>query len=452
MDIGCVPEEDVRAFEEEEGERSHINVLDEDEEDEHLKDKKITSNPLPASANQLLLAALDSNNEQLVRMSIRQTAKHVRDADGDQHPFKEAKAKVFEGVEEGPSSEKDEQLLMSKLRDWPITIISSSDSVRHPDLKGNRKLTALEYTGMKGSSETYHFLIKIGMAPTDGKKMEAAHKTLVLTESTNDTDEAGRRETQLYYTMLQVQTARDKHLLAAQFYGVRHQYLLFLPATILSTVAAILAFIASSAMDVPRWLTLMVGVISSVSAFIQTVSDQLQYNSQQITHLSAAHELSTILNTLAFSDIDQIGRGASNVFIDADVKTIRKQFLQIEQTCKSVVPSIINASYDPPLNELERTRILVYETTANDDSDDEDAEAEVSKLLVDDATRITAKITGSRCWPWNVDVGRVIKSVREDIMKQERTFAEKTADKEGDNLYAVLKAAKKKIKGQVERD
>jgi len=95
---------------------------------------------------------------------------------------------------------------------------------------------------------------------------------------------------------------RQKHLLAGVYFSKRDTWLIFGPVTFLTLVSGLLAFLASSAIfeSSQEQLTLIVGCISILCVFIQSISKHTRYATKSEMHRSAASELKKLCDNLGF--------------------------------------------------------------------------------------------------------------------------------------------------------
>lgn len=89
------------------------------------------------------------------------------------------------------------------------------------------------------------------------------------------------REQQLWSLHKTIEVTRITHTLASTYFRFRHFWFFFIPAAFLTALVSVLSFVSSSetitnssAGDI---LPLVVGALGSVSVFLQTISEQLQY-------------------------------------------------------------------------------------------------------------------------------------------------------------------------------
>jgi hypothetical protein len=118
-------------------------------------------------------------------------------------------------------------------------------------------MTIYEYTCFGGHLEIAQQLCVEKISPDNESKINECNLQLIAKVQASDANDAVLSVTQLLATTLEIMVRRDKHTMAAQYYRVRHYYLLFLPASILTAGSAALAFV-SSAINNPSTQKIMV--------------------------------------------------------------------------------------------------------------------------------------------------------------------------------------------------
>jgi hypothetical protein len=270
--------------------------------------------------------------------------------------------------------------------------------------------TIMEKVAEFGHVELFHSLLEYGYATTDKERRKAARELLLVNSTLQTEDRTSASELQLLATMEAVMTLKDKHTLATEYYHVRHFYLMFLPSTVMSAAAATIAFLSVSPMleDHAALLVIVVGVLSSLSALLQSISDQVQLNAKALQHKSAAHELDGLLQILTFHAIGSLNQpgGASSFFSDAELKTMKKQVTSIEQTCQSVLPAKIDCLYDQLKNDYQGLRVQASRKALF-----EDGGLDVMEENLNDVVTITQEITCYRFWPWFIDTDKITRNI-----------------------------------------
>lgn len=274
--------------------------------------------------------------------------------------------------------------------------------------------TILEKVAECGHVDLFHSLLEYGYATTDKEKRRHAKERLLANSSTKAEDRTSASELQLLATMEAVMTLKDKHTLAYNYYHVRHFYVMFLPSTVMSAAAATLAFL-STAKALEQYavkLVVVVGVLSSLSALLQSISDQVQFNAKALQHKSAAHELDGLLQLLTFNAIGSLNTtSGATPFSDQELKTIKKQVLSIEQTCQSILPQAMDSLYDQVKDEYSAIR-----QEAAEKAHYENGKTHAAELSLQDVVMVTQEILNYRYWPWHVDTklvaSRVAKRIR----------------------------------------
>jgi hypothetical protein len=315
--------------------------------------------------------------------------------------------------------------------------------------------TIYEYTCHGGYFEIVQQLNRLHLSPeNDEMKIKECNQILISKVQTSDDNETSLSVKQLLCTTREMMILRDKHTLTAQYYHVRHQYLFFLPASILTATSAALAFVTSSMNHHPSLqniLMIIVGIIATVSTFIQTLSDQLGYSRKAELHKTAAISLDSILFSLHFVAIDS-KKKRGTAFGPQQLTIIRKQAISIETSCSDPVPEFINSIFDLIMNEI--TLHLLEIKTMKCHGSEEHGQVSIqgngyenNDEIIDLQRRLVISINHefimSWGWPWYVNKTHILKNIQEQIRRQFLMIA--TSDSRKDqhsgrvSLYDVIK-------------
>ena len=281
--------------------------------------------------------------------------------------------------------------------------------------------TIFEYICEKGKIEISH-----GVACRDnylkimpsGEELVECRKKLATALERAAGNETIISQTQLLCASHDLQLSKDMHTLASQYYRVRHHYFLFLPATILTSVSAVLAFMSTSEY-LARYQSvfiLIAGIVATVTTLLQTISDQMGLNSKANMHRTAAAELEPLLIALNFNEVDAIKKG-SHAFTEYELNVVRKQVLSVEASCTDSIPMFIEAVYNPLMEEfsyLAERAVRGCEVT----------EAQMLLMKIRLIKFISSEITNSLSWPWSVSTTRIAKTVRKKMRSIYMAIAE----------------------------
>ena len=311
--------------------------------------------------------------------------------------------------------------------DWELTEFAMMSLCNHldknPDTRA-KKDYILENGLLVDKSSIYEYACRKGqlgltlefarwndiwpVIPRDPLKLDECTRQLTYALETAANKDTMGSMAQLMCTYQEVQLSREKHTLAAQYYQVRHQYLLFLPATLFTAVSAVLSFLSSTA-DLEGQRTLIVliaAIIATASTLLQTISDQLGLNGRAVMHRTAASELDNVLLSLNLNAVDAIKSGAS-AFRESDLNVVRKQVVSIEASCADSIPMFLDAVYDPVIEEF-----AMYTEVAGKESDPEEMESNLAMLKIRLIVFITSEIMNVSSWPWSLSAKTVATRVR----------------------------------------
>jgi hypothetical protein len=301
--------------------------------------------------------------------------------------------------------------------------------------------TIYEYACFGGHLEIAQQLCVEKISPDNEAKMNECNLQLIAKVQTSDDNVTVLSVTQLLATTMEMMVRRDKHTLASQYYRVRHYYLLFLPASILTAGSAALAFLSSAIAkpSLQKLMVIVVGIIATLSTFIQTLSDQLGLGGKADIHQTASQSLGAILLSLNFAAVDTIKNGAT-AFGAQQLEIVRKQATSIEGSCSDPIPEFIHTIYDVLINEVE---FHLMEAKKFDESISDDIDIlQMEMRLVTDITHEVVMYWG---WPWVLSKRSVIANVKEKIKKQFMIIADNGATTPGNrndknlSLYDAVK-------------
>lgn len=303
--------------------------------------------------------------------------------------------------------------------------------------------TIYEYACFGGHLEIAQHLCMEKISPDDESKIDQCTLQLISKAQTTNEDSATLSVTQLLLTTMEMMIRRDKHTMAAQYYHVRHHYLLFLPASILTAGSAALAFLSSaiSNQSLQKLMVIVVGIIATLSTFIQTLSDQLGLGTKADIHQTASQSLDAIILSLRFAGVDTIKNGAT-AFGAQQLEIVRKQATSIEASCGDPIPEFIHTIYDVLVNEIELN--LVDAKRFNKDISDMDIITDDMDLILKETklvTDITHEIVMYWGWPWMLSKRSVIANVREKVKRQFMIVADsaKTSPNQNMSLYDAMR-------------
>lgn len=243
------------------------------------------------------------------------------------------------------------------------------------------------------------------------------------------------------------ESERQMHRLAEKYYGWRNYYFFTLPLAFLTMAAGIMAFLSSSSVltDTNRQLfAIVVGGMSLLSIFWQTLAGKMKFDVKAEMHLAAAIDLKRVADDLDFQKVEMEARAkkkkeekamgldfmrrrsASTIERETDaekgaeekeernIEYYRAQYHQVMAGCKSVAPLCVSQAFaimDTKLA-LKLTR-KARETLEKDMG--EDAERIMFAALCNE---IYVGITSSRGWPLLVkNPSKVVDKALENLSK-----------------------------------
>ncbi|KAK3244255.1 hypothetical protein CYMTET_46125 [Cymbomonas tetramitiformis] len=245
---------------------------------------------------------------------------------------------TLEDVSDSPSTSMDRQMQ---------SLLNEIDS------QGN---TPAHIAALRGKHAALAFLVKMGAdVDTVRNDEKTPFELLSLYETGGREDnseevlseEEGQkvesREQQLWELHKNIEVTRIKHVLAAQYFDFRHFWFLFLPAAAVTGVSAGLSFMATATEDYGHLFSTIVGCLASLSVFIQTFSEQLQFRSRSAMHSSVALDLQSMVQDLTFQSIEAIECPKAKRI---DVGNYQQKFQQVLQACKSPLPVAIEQTFN----------------------------------------------------------------------------------------------------------
>lgn len=118
-----------------------------------------------------------------------------------------------------------------------------------------------------------------------------------------------------------------------------------LPSILITALSGIFSFLASSTetdANTSIWLSIVVGILASISTFLQSFSGAMDFGGKTEGHSSATEEYDNILTVINF-EINNPKESLENPY--DFYNKIKKEILQIKQKCKYQVPQDINKKY-----------------------------------------------------------------------------------------------------------
>ena len=132
---------------------------------------------------------------------------------------------------------------------------------------------------------------------------------------------------------------RNLHGLAGAYYNRMNKKFLF-PTVILSALSSITSFIASSEIVKPAYkvsFALGVGIMTSLTAMVQSFSSAYQFDSKAVAHFAAADQYDQILTEI---DFEKSYPSTPNF-----LKELEKKILDTKSNCPYLIPNYIKKSY-----------------------------------------------------------------------------------------------------------
>lgn len=142
--------------------------------------------------------------------------------------------------------------------------------------------------------------------PSWKQQIQNAAPTFSAAARTHDKD------VQLEALKVKVQREHQMHRLAAAHFKAYQLWFLLMPAALLTMLSGILAFLATSSMigtNTKTFMTLVVGLLSLGSVFIQTINDKLNFGGRGTMHAGAVLDLKQVKDQLEFKQINDITGG-----------------------------------------------------------------------------------------------------------------------------------------------
>jgi len=138
---------------------------------------------------------------------------------------------------------------------------------------------------------------------------------------------------------------RDTHNEASKIFFNKNLCFV-LPSILITALSGILSFLASSSeinADIGVWFSITVGILSSISTFLQSFSGAMDFGGKTEGHTQAREEYDNILTIINF-EINNPKESEENP--DDFYDKIKKNIIDIKQKCKYQVSDSINKKYN----------------------------------------------------------------------------------------------------------
>jgi hypothetical protein len=149
----------------------------------------------------------------------------------------------------------------------------------------------------------------------------------------------------LYQKLLtRIQALQDMHYNCSEIYSNFNIYL-FAPSVTITTLSSIASFLTASeyiTTDMKSVFSIIVGILTIISAMLQSFTNTLKYPAKMESHQLAADEYSKLLTKLQF---EYINPNEDNFF-----ENIESKILEIKNNCKYYPPQTIVNKYREKLS------------------------------------------------------------------------------------------------------
>ncbi|VVU94653.1 hypothetical protein CPAV1605_378 [seawater metagenome] len=138
---------------------------------------------------------------------------------------------------------------------------------------------------------------------------------------------------------------KNTHNQASKVYASKNLWFI-LPSILITALSGIFSFLSSSSeidTNTSVWLSITVGVLASISTFLQSFSGAMDFGGKTEGHSAATEEYDNILTVINF-EISNPNESLQNTYSFYD--KIKNEILQIKQKCKYQVPQDINNKYN----------------------------------------------------------------------------------------------------------
>jgi len=138
----------------------------------------------------------------------------------------------------------------------------------------------------------------------------------------------------------QIKKNRYLHNKSSEYYGKLHNYI-FLPSVLITGISTICAFLSTSQYintDDQSIFAIIVGVLSSISTVLQSLSGAYKFSNRSELHRNAAEEFNNLQIKVKFKK--------DNVDVDEKFLTsLESELLDIQKKCKYLPPQFVIASW-----------------------------------------------------------------------------------------------------------
>lgn len=248
-------------------------------------------------------------------------------------------------------------IIIRKYNERKFTMIYDKTFLKDIEFKNvERKDNKLKLIKLDDSFITYDYNPK-----------QKFHFDILLKEVTKLNDLENRRHTKTILSQLldYIKYKRDTHGEAKNVF-FRSNLGFVIPSITITAVSGTLAFLASSDSDqidpiTSHWLSIIVGILSILSTFLQAFSGAMNYNGKSEAHGIANEEYDTLSTKIDF-EVTNPNESITNPI--KFFEQTKNSILDIKKKCKYIVPSDIDDKYKKEVmnNKFDRMRNQVLES------------------------------------------------------------------------------------------
>jgi hypothetical protein len=170
-----------------------------------------------------------------------------------------------------------------------------------------------------------------------------------VSDEINETNNMNETKNKVYdYLLEQLKKNRYVTSKSSEYYRVMNLKMV-IPSLVMTSVAGIISFISSSDIsnDTKNYLSISVGIVSSLSALIQSVNTNMGFSTRCEIFQKCADEYTKLITKVEFELL------APNENYQEFVNNIEEEINKIQQSCKYYPPQFIIDDYIKNIKKIE---------------------------------------------------------------------------------------------------
>jgi len=165
----------------------------------------------------------------------------------------------------------------------------------------------------------------------------------------NQTNQTNQINNKVYdYLLFQLKKNKYVYSKSSEYYRIMNLKMI-IPSLIMTSVAGIMSFISTSDIsnETKNYLSISVGIVSSISALIQSVNTNMGFSTRHEMFQKSADEYTKLITKVEFEML------APNENYQEFINKIEEEINKIQESCKYYLPQFIIDDYIKNKNKIE---------------------------------------------------------------------------------------------------